>query len=222
MKEILCINDHVSALSEAQTEMLLGFLPEWRREAALRFKFPQGRRDCAVGYIELLRGLRQLFGIGGKPAFCFNEHGKPFLAEHPEIHFSISHCKEAVGCLVSDHPCGLDIEHIRPAKEGLVRYTMSQEEADAILADPFPDLAFTRLWTQKEAVLKLIGTGITDDLHHVLEPEMLNGITLQTIENPFRGYVVSKAVKELKVEKDPLTPFRGNISLSHGRGRKGK
>lgn len=194
-KEILCINDHIADLSEEQTERLIATLPLWRREKALRFKYLQGRRECAVGYIELLRGLRLLFGIGGMPAFSYDGHDKPFLKEHPEVHFSISHCREAVGCFISDRPCGLDIEHIRKTKEDLVRYTMSPKEAESIFSSPFPNLAFTRLWTQKEAVLKLKGTGITDNLHHVLEPDRVAGIQLQTIENPYRGYVYTVAVK---------------------------
>lgn len=191
---MLCINDHIADLDEAQTERLINSLPEWRRETALRFKHLQGRRECALGYIELLRGLRLRFGIDVMPTFSYNEHCKPFLAEHPDVHFSISHCKEAVGCFVADRPCGLDIECIRPAKESLVRYTMSPQEAESIFADPFPDIAFIRLWTQKEAVLKLLGTGITDDLHNVLEPKRLQGIALQTVENPYRGYIFSTAV----------------------------
>ena len=194
-KEILCINDHIADISEEQTEKLIASLPEWRRETALRFKFLQGRRECAIGYIELLRGLRLRFGIGGLPAFEYNEHGKPFLKEHPDIYFSISHCKKAVGCIIADCPCGLDIEHIRKAKEDLVRHTMSPEEADSIFSAPWPDIAFTRLWTQKEAVLKLTGTGIIDDLHHVLDPERLQNISLKTVENPYQGYIYSTAIQ---------------------------
>ena len=194
-KEILCINDHVSDLSEEQTEKLIASLPEWRRETALRFKFLQGKRECAVSYIELLRGLRLRFGIGGLPAFEYNEHGKPFLKEHADIYFSISHCKKAVGCFIADCSCGLDIEHIRKAKEGLVRHTMSPEEAETIFSAPWPDIAFTRLWTQKEAVLKLAGTGIIDNLHHVLDPERLQGIELKTVENPYQGYIYSTAIQ---------------------------
>lgn len=193
-KEIFCINDHIEELNEAQTDKLIAMLPEWRRETALRFKHLQGRRECAVGYIELLRGLRLCFGIEDTPAFAYNEHDKPFLKEHPNIYFSISHCKEAVGCLISEHPCGLDIEHIRKAKTDLVRYTMSHDESEIIFSSPCPNIAFTRLWTQKEAVLKLLGTGITDDLHHVLEPERLQGIKLQTTENPYRGYIYTIAI----------------------------
>ena len=72
---------------------------------------------------------------------------------------------------------------------------MSPEEAESIFSNPFPDVAFTRIWTQKEAVLKLKGTGIVDDLHSVLNPDKLQGIKLQTIENPSMGYVYTIAIQ---------------------------
>lgn len=195
MKYILCLNDHIADLSEEQTERLINSLPEWRREQALRYKQLQGRKECAIGYVELLRGLRERFNINEMPAFAYKEHGKPYLKEHPDIHFSISHCKEAVGCFVSNRPCGLDIERIRTAKPDLVRHTMSPEEAESIFSNAFPDVAFTRIWTQKEAVLKLKGTGLVDDLHSVLKPDKLQGIELQTIENPYMGYVYTIAIQ---------------------------
>lgn len=190
---MLCLNDHLASLSEEQTEKMIRLLPDWRRQQALRYRQLQGRKECAVGYVELLRGLRLCFGIEGKPSFCYNEHGKPFLKEHPEVHFSISHCRVAAGCLVSRKPCGMDVEYIRKAKPELVRHTMSKEEAEAIFASPFPDVAFTRLWTRKEAVLKLLGTGLVDDLHGVLHQDAMEGIALETKENLYLGYILTTA-----------------------------
>lgn len=187
------INDHIADLSEEQIMRLIDSLPEWRKEQALRYRQLQGRKECAIGYIELLRGLRQCFGIHEMPTFAYSEHGKPYLPSHPDIHFSISHCKEAVGCFLSNRPCGLDIERIRTAKPDLVRHTMSPQESEKIFTSPFPDIVFTRLWTQKEAVLKLKGTGLVDDLHSVLKPDNLKDIEIQTTENPYMGYIFTIA-----------------------------
>ena len=74
---------------------------------------------------------------------------------------------------------------------------MSPEETESIFAAENPDIAFTRLWTQKEAVLKLIGTGIIDDLHSVLKPDKLQGIELQTVENPYRNYIYTTALQNI-------------------------
>lgn len=190
---MLYINDHIADLSEEQIMRLIDSLPEWRKEQALRYRQLQGRKECTIGYIELLRGLRQCFGIHEMQTFAYNEHGKPYLPSHPDIHFSISHCKEAVGCFLSNRPCGLDIERIRTAKPDLVRHTMSPQESEEIFTSPFPDIVFTRLWTQKEAVLKLKGTGLVDDLHSVLKPDNLHGIEIQTTENPYMGYIFTIA-----------------------------
>ena len=48
-------------------------------------------------------------------------------------------------------------------------------------------MAFTRLWTMKEAVFKQRGTGITGDIRQVL-----TGVTgILTIVNEAKGYVFS-------------------------------
>lgn len=194
VRTVLCVNDHIDDLGETHLETLLAPLPAWRRESVMRHKHHQGRVECAVGYIEFLRCMRLAFGISGTPAFAYGEHGKPFLPAHPTICFSISHCRHAVGCLVSDRPCGLDIERIRPVSESLLHHTMNPTEADCILSAEWPDLAFARLWTQKEAVLKLRGTGIVDDLHSVLDADKISDLFIQTVENPIRNYVLSTAI----------------------------
>ena len=190
---MLYINDHLEHISAELLEKSISSLPTWRREQALKFKFPEGRRECALAYLELCRGLRLEYGIDAMPPFSYNENGKPYLPTYPHIHFSLSHCKKAIGCYLSSAPCGLDIECIRPAKETLVRYCMNKEECHLIFSSPNPDVAFITLWTMKEAVFKLIGTGISDDIKEILSPQNTDGICIQTVQNLFNGYILSVA-----------------------------
>jgi len=139
-----------------------------RREQALKFKFEEGRRLCVLAYQLLKQGLREEYGITDNPVFEYNAHGKPAIVGHPEIFFNLSHCKEAAACVISDSPIGVDVESIRAYKESLARYTMNDEELQQIQTAANPEAAFIRLWTMKEAALKLIGTGISDDLKSVL------------------------------------------------------
>jgi 4'-phosphopantetheinyl transferase len=88
---------------------------------------------------------------------------------HPDIHFNLSHCKEAAICVVNDHPIGVDVESIRKYTDNLVNYTMSDEEINQINSSENPAAAFIRLWTMKEATTKLIGTGIRDNLKSVID-----------------------------------------------------
>ena len=140
-----------------------------RREQALKFKFELGQRLCVLAYRLLKQGLREEYGIVGNPIFEYNEHGKPSIVGHPEIHFNLSHCKEAVVCVVSDQPVGVDVESIREYRESLVRYTMNDEEIREIESAEDPASTFIRLWTMKEATLKLIGTGISNDIKTVID-----------------------------------------------------
>ena len=191
---MLTIFDDMTQVTEAEVQRMLVLVDKQRREEALRYKHLFGQFACLKSWLMLEELLKPL-GINNME-MDKNEHGKPYLPGHPEVHFSISHCKEAAGCLVADRPCGLDIERIRKAKDDLVRHTMNPEEAESIFASPFPDIAFTSLWTQKEAVLKLKGTGIVDDLHSALMPGNQQGIELQTVENTWKGYVYSVAIQK--------------------------
>ena len=149
-------------------DAVLREISEQRREQALKFRFEQGQRTCVLAYQLLKEALREGYGITENPMFEYNEHGKPFIAGHPEIHFNLSHCKEAVACVVGERPVGIDVESVREYKESLARYTMNDAELQQILTAAEPARAFIRLWTMKEAQLKLIGTGITDDIKGVL------------------------------------------------------
>ncbi len=169
-------------------EAALPLLSEQRREQALKFKHEQGRKTCAAAYLLLCEGLRKEYGITEKPVFEYGEHGKPFILGHPEIHFNMSHCREAAICAISETPVGIDVESIREYRESLVHYTMNDDEIAEITHSPNPALAFIRYWTMKEAVLKLSGEGIRNDLKNVL---IGFANQIQTIVNEPRGYVYS-------------------------------
>ena len=162
---MIYINDHIYDFDLPEA---LSQLSDQRREQALRFKHELGQRTCAAAYLLLCEGLQQEYGISEKPVFEYGEHGKPFIVGHPDIHFNLSHCREAAICILSDKPVGIDIETIRPFKQTLVDYTMNDEEVHQIQEAERPDVEFIKRWTQKEAVLKLSGTGISNDIKQVL------------------------------------------------------
>ena len=83
-----------------------------------------------------------------------DEKGKPHAKG---IHFNVSHSKGHVVLVKATCPVGIDIEAIRHVDQDLILRTMNEEEKKQIQSDR----DFTRLWTQKEAILKMEGTGIT-------------------------------------------------------------
>lgn len=160
-------------------EAALGEISVQRREQALKFRHEQGQRLCVLAYQLLKQGLREAYGITENPIFEYNEHGKPSIVGHPDIFFNLSHCKEAVACVVSDQPVGIDVESIREYKESLVRYTMNDAETQQIESADNPASAFIRLWTMKEATMKLMGTGISNDMKTVIDTDRYQYTTVE-------------------------------------------
>lgn len=202
------VRTDISQLSEHELQQAINALPEWRRELALKFKFPLGKAECACSYLLLCQALREEYDITIHPHFEIGEHGKPSLREFPQIHFNMSHCRSGIAVAVSDKPVGIDIECLGRLinKNGdlnmsLAEYVLSQEElAQVVAAKPSPelqdqkaasDLVFTKFWTQKEALVKLIGTGIEDDLKQILSlhPE----VSIDTSVSLEQGYALSIA-----------------------------
>ena len=183
---MIYINDNIEGFD---FEAALPLLSDQRREEALRYTFELGRKLNAAAYLLLRKGLREEYGINEAPVFEYGEKGKPFLSGRGDLHFNLSHCRTAVVCALSRHPVGIDVEHIRPFRDSLVRYTMNDAEISRIQSAENPDLEFVKLWTQKEAVLKLRGTGITDDIKKAL----CGDERPHTVVNLEKGYVFSVA-----------------------------
>ena len=95
-------------------------------------------------------------------------------------------------CVLSNKPVGVDIESVHRYSESLARYTMNDEEMKQILQAENPAVQFTKLWTMKEAVLKLSGHGLTDNLKVVMED--FTG-KLKTIDYSDKNYVYSIAAE---------------------------
>ncbi len=153
--------------SEQEVARLLPLVSEQRREQALAYKHLFGQYCCLKSY-ELLQQLLAStpYTLHSTPSFLYNEHGAPYLQNGPYL--SISHCKQGIAVVVSDYPVGIDIEGIRTISEGLVQKAMNTDEQHQIAASANPDIEFIRLWTRKEAYVKMQGTGIISDMHQIL------------------------------------------------------
>ena len=195
----IAVIDHLDTITSNELEASIALLPQWRREQALRFSHEQGRKECTFSYLLLCRLLKEEYGIDEQPTFVYGEHGKPslsFVNPHnlpfpSPIHFNLSHCRKAIACVVSDSEVGIDVECLGRYKDSLARHICNDEELAHIVASPSPDTEFTRLWTQKEAVVKLTGRGIDDDLKNLLS--IYNNVSLTTETHPDKGYVLSVA-----------------------------
>ena len=185
---ILSIFDEMNLVTEEEIQRLLPLVSEQRRDDALRFAHRFGQFACLKSYV-MLREILESKGLSHPFLFGCNEHGRPFLIVHPEVHFNISHCKNGIAVAVSDEPVGIDIESFRNYNDSLVRYTMNDEEYRIIKESDHPEQVFCAYWTKKEAVFKLRGTGITGNLHDLL----LGDEIVETVVVPEKAYAYSIA-----------------------------
>ena len=174
-----------------EVQRLLPLVSDERREEALRYKHLFGQFACLKSYV-MLREMLESMGLSHPFIFTKNEHGKPFLKDYPEVHFNLSHCKNGILVAVSDEPVCVDIESYHEANDSLIRYTMNDEEQRIISESDDPVRTFTEYWTKKEAVFKLRGTGITHDLHDLLQGDE----HVETHVNLEKRYAYSIATKK--------------------------
>lgn len=185
----------LESVSPEQLEADLLRLPAWRREKALAYRPFLCRVQSVRAYLALCELLEEHYGITTPPDFSYGDNGKPFLRDYPDIHFSLSHCRDAVLCVVDTQPIGCDIETInRKITPALIRYCFNEEEVREIENAACPQEAFCRLWTIKESVLKLTGEGIGDNLRTLLTPELKEKIRVTTSfsNDPYLYYSISQ------------------------------
>ena len=181
----------VRPFSDDEVEKLLQFVPEERRQRLKNLKNPVLGHEPICAYFALLRGLNELYGWREIPPLVYNKYGKPEFADHPDVHFNISHTTGAVLVGVSDQPIGVDIERVRPVSQRAMRR----------LADVSTERAFFQNWVRREARTKRSGNGIGTMMRS--ETSLQQGEFYYELDT-FPGYVAGVATRD----RTPLGPLR--------------
>lgn len=161
------LNLHYSFLKnlalDTEDMIALAFFPADMKEKIKQLHFEEDQKRAIGARRLLLKGMQEK----GKNDFSFAEiryHslGKPFTENG--LHFSMTHNGKMLACAIGEEEVGLDVEEMKPIDWELFRNYFSKEEWDKILRAENILSAFYQYWTVKEAVLKLLGAGMTDDL----------------------------------------------------------
>ena len=148
---------------------------------------------------------------------AIDERGKPFLVGNP-LAFSVSHSGEEI--LIGISPLsavGVDIEKIDPSRalERLARRFYHPEE-NLALGEIISAEKFFRVWTRKEAYLKLEGGGIDRELREfsVLESAP-PGTVLVSLDGPV-GYAAALATYGTRAARMECHYFSSLYPLANG------
>ena len=152
--------------SAASMETLGSFLDQSEHARAARIQAHEGRRRFVLGHgaLRLVAG-RYLNRRPGEIVFASNVRGKPAIV-HADLCFTYSTSGNmAVMAFTVGADIGIDIEEVRPVEQPLdiaskYFHALEVRELAGTTADQ-RDIAFLRLWTGKEAVVKAAGLGLT-------------------------------------------------------------
>ena len=144
-----------------------------------------GRGDAHGLLAELLKSE---YGLSPLPETAREENGKPFFPGHGAIHFNLSHSGPLALCGVGAAPLGVDLEVLRPRREGLARYALSEAEYDFFRQQGGDWGAFYTLWTLKEARVKCTGQGLRQLARTISVPLLRPGERGELDGLVFRAY----------------------------------
>lgn len=157
---------YYSYLSERNHESLLRNnlpdFPEDYQAKIRRFRRWQDAQASLLGRVLLFTGLKEAGWLSpADKELKYTSYHKPYFENHP-LQFNISHSGEIVVCALSDQgEIGIDIEIISDILIEDFKFQMTENEWNKISTSTNAKNAFFEYWTQKEAVIKAHGHGLT-------------------------------------------------------------
>lgn len=182
-------------LSEENHEDLLRiYLPRFDydyQDKIRRYRRWQDAQLSILGRILLFYGIKEVFKINGyDKTIKHTAFSKPYFEDNT-VHFNISHSGEIVICAISDaSEIGIDIEILSSITFDDFKIQMSENEWRKIQLADDKKASFFEYWTQKEAVIKAHGHGLSIPLKSF---EIINNNTKISNENYY--------LEEIKVDK---------------------
>ena len=142
-----------------------------RRPYIAQYRQLGDRVNAALAYLMLRIAMWQQEGDGRRFELQTGPSGKPDFAGRREgmPQFNLSHSREAVAVALAPVAVGVDVEEAVAYDASWCRSLLTDEERREVEGAAEPDMAFTRLWTQKEAVAKRLGCGIACDVAALLQ-----------------------------------------------------
>lgn len=173
-------------------EEFFAYLSEKEKIRAKEFIFPLLTTRYIIVHSILRLLLSRYTGLNlAEIAFNTRVKGKPYLSINPhqlEFNLSDSHERALIGFSIKDE-IGVDIQRIEPniLSKGLQDTIFTENEHHIFRKHPNQVEAFYCGWTHKEAILKLLGTGLYIDPNSIEVPlELVSDIRIIHYKNTKR------------------------------------
>lgn len=169
---------------ENHYQLLKKFLPDYPENfqaKILRYRRWQDAQLSLLGRVLLNIGLKEMGLEDSRKNIRYTRYNKPYL-KYDNVNFNISHSENIVVCAISDsYEIGVDIELLRDVQVDNFKSQMTQTEWERIVLSDNISTSFFDYWTQKEAVIKAEGMGLSLPLKSF---EIISNCTV-VIDNKF-------------------------------------
>ena len=129
-----------------------------RAEKTARLKHDNMKKQSIAADVLINRGMKEKFpNIKTPVIWDYDQYGKPYFTDFPEIYMNISHSGDYTVCVLSDSPVGIDIQHIREVGQNVLKRYFTDEEQEYVGSDIE---RFYELWVRKESFSKAVGRGL--------------------------------------------------------------
>lgn len=120
----------------------------------------KSRRAERLAWRGLLRKV-----AGEECRVTYSKQGAPRIENSQYKYLSVSHCADCVALLLSDKPCGVDVERVERNFERVARKYISDAEREGLPVDS--PLKMAAVWCAKEALYKMMGREGVDFLKDI-------------------------------------------------------
>ncbi len=168
MIQLVYVHCPVTATTEKAYQHWLPRIPAAMQQQVVRYHRKQDAYLCLFGKVLLSKAFQKL-GLGDYSLAKVQAPAlqKPFLPDS-NIDFNIAHSGEYVAVAFSqDTTIGLDMEKRNPVDLEDFKSQMTEMEWNALRNTEHSEQAFYDWWTQKEAILKATGKGLSLSLQSI-------------------------------------------------------
>lgn len=164
----ICLTKIEKPINKPTFQFLMQYVSTEKQKRILRQHVKQNADNMLIGAVLAKYMIWKEFDVSfSEQIIAYGPYGKPYLRDYPDVHFNISHSGQFVACAVCNVPVGIDIQEIVPYKPDVARRVCTADEISQIEASMNPAAEFTKIWTQKEAILKMNGYGISEGISHL-------------------------------------------------------
>ncbi|MGN0633955.1 MAG: 4'-phosphopantetheinyl transferase family protein [Oscillospiraceae bacterium] len=164
-------------------------ISERRRKRIEDTKNEQKKALLLLSEMLVRKYLSDMTGTGESVIrFGSGEFGKPFAENVGTAQFSVSYSGGFVAAAFEDSPVGIDIQRIENMKMTTAKRFFTADEYGAVCKSAHPEHEFFRIWTAKEAYVKMLGMGLSmplcsfsvlsDELKDLFRTLEINGMLL--------------------------------------------